>query len=254
MSKTTDDLMKQLRFISEASNAFMSQRKQRLTGQQRVLAILKLEDGLVQNHLAEVLDLRPSSLAELLKKMENNGEILRKEDPEDKRSKRIFLTDAGREKADALTAQKEATSSETFFSGLQEEEQATFAALLEKIAAGWEKDFQEQAERFVDPMDRFQAMQGMREAMMDQWGGNWQEMSNEERRAMKKQMKEAMRQIPFRGRPGMHGGHPFGGRNQDCRQGWGQHPFFKGQDFNGSDKTKQNRDTDHTPQDEWQDF
>ncbi|WP_430610697.1 MarR family winged helix-turn-helix transcriptional regulator [Enterococcus sp. DIV0876] len=252
MSTTTDDLMKQLRFISEASNAFMSQRKQRLTGQQRVLAILTLEDGLVQNHLAEVLDLRPSSMAELLKKMENNGEIERKEDSEDKRSKRIYLTDTGRKKADALTAQKEAASSETFFSGLNEEEQASFAKLLEKIAAGWETDFQQQTERFVDPMDRFQAMQGMREAMMEQWGGNWQEMSHEERRAMKKQIKEAMRQMPFHGRPGMRGGHPFG-RNQDCRPGWEKHPFFKGQPFDFDQKAP-NRDTDHSSQDEWQDF
>ncbi|OTN75148.1 hypothetical protein A5886_000218 [Enterococcus sp. 8G7_MSG3316] len=252
MSKTTDDLMKQLRFISEAGNAFLSQRKQRLTGQQRVLAILALEDGLVQNHLAEVLDLRPSSLAELLKKMENNGEIERIETPEDKRSKRIYLTETGRQKAAALTQQKEAASSETFFNGLSEAEQADFAQLLEKIAGGWEADFQQQAERFVDPMDRFQAMQGMREAMMEQWGGNWHELSHDERRAMKKQMKEAMRHMPFQGRPGMRGGQPFG-HNQDCRPGWGGQPFFQGQPSEFDQKAP-HRDTDHSSQDEWQDF
>ena len=45
MSEFTKDLMRQLRFISSASNAFMSTR-QKLTGQQRVLAILVKEDGL----------------------------------------------------------------------------------------------------------------------------------------------------------------------------------------------------------------
>nr|WP_232850426.1 MarR family winged helix-turn-helix transcriptional regulator [Enterococcus innesii] len=98
MSTMTDHLMKQLRFISEASNAFMSQNNQRLSGQQRVLAVLNLEDGLVQNYLAEVLDLRPSSLAELLKKMENSGDIQRKEDAADKRIKRIYLTETGQKK------------------------------------------------------------------------------------------------------------------------------------------------------------
>lgn len=69
MSEFTKDLMRQLRFISSASNAFMSKR-QKLTGQQRVLAILVKEDGLIQSQLAEILDIRPSSLAELMKKME----------------------------------------------------------------------------------------------------------------------------------------------------------------------------------------
>lgn len=68
MSEFTDDLMKQLRFISQASNAFMRDHKQKLTGQQRVLAVLAHADNLNQSYLAAILDLRPSSLAELLKK------------------------------------------------------------------------------------------------------------------------------------------------------------------------------------------
>lgn len=114
MSTMTDHLMKQLRFISEASNAFMSQNNQRLSGQQRVLAVLNLEDGLVQNYLAEVLDLRPSSLAELLKKMENSGDIQRKEDAADKRIKRIYLTETGR-KSGKITGTKRSSQQSVVF-------------------------------------------------------------------------------------------------------------------------------------------
>ncbi|MEO2551594.1 MarR family transcriptional regulator [Enterococcus casseliflavus] len=284
MSTMTDHLMKQLRFISEASNAFMSQNNQRLSGQQRVLAVLNLEDGLVQSYLAEVLDLRPSSLAELLKKMENSGDIQRKEDAADKRIKRIYLTETGRKKAEKLLAQKEATSSQSFFAGLSEEDQTEFARLLENIAAGWETDFQQQAQRFIDPMDRLQAMQEIREEMMKQWGGNWQEMSNEdrrkmrqqmkdtwqemgvdERRKMKKQIKEAMRQIPFPGHRGMVGNRPFepfgpfgpfdSNESNDPRYTWVKGNFFDAYGFGQDRKARPtSASKDEAAEEDWQDF
>ena len=80
-------------------------------------------------------------------------------------------------------------------------------------------------------MDRLQAMQHLRESMMDHWGGDWQSMSNEERRQMKKEMKDAMRQMPFRGHHGMPGFPPFGrgGRN-DFHHPW-QGDFFNNDSF-----------------------
>ncbi len=63
--------------------------RQKLTGQQRVLAILvKKTDN--QSQLAEILDIRLSSLAELMKKMEKSNDVLRKEEKHDKRIKRVF--------------------------------------------------------------------------------------------------------------------------------------------------------------------
>lgn len=167
MSSFTDELMKQLRFISDAGNAFMKQNKQRLTGQQRVLAILKMEDGMKQSFLAELLDLRPSSIAELVKKMEAAGDIVRLEDETDKRIKRIHLTDQGREKAEKNASLKEANHSEAFFAGLTEEEQQAFHTSLEKVAEGWDADFKESAKRFTDPMDRFQKIQEFRDSFFE---------------------------------------------------------------------------------------
>ena len=158
MSNLTDDLMKQLRFISEAANFYMSQKKQKLTGQQRVLAVLKLGDGLTQNYLREILDLSPSSIAELMKKMENNGDIIRKEDEHDKRSKLIYLTDAGRQKAEDNASLKNENYSEAFLAGLNDEEKVNFSDYLKKISEGWDDEFKQNSEKFIDPTDRYQAM------------------------------------------------------------------------------------------------
>jgi len=166
MSQTSDSLMKQLHFIMRASNCFMHQNKQRLSGQQRVLAILNLEDGLTQNYLAKVLALRPGSLAELLKKMEVKGYIKRTTDPEDKRSKHVYLTDEGHKEADKQSSVKNEDYSAEFFAGLDKDEQEQLSKYLQKIADGWDPEFKKQTQKFVDPTDRLKAMSAMRSAMM----------------------------------------------------------------------------------------
>lgn len=197
MSQLTDELMKQLQFIGKGRKFFLSQKKMHLTGQQRVLAILGAEDGMIQSYLAEILDLRPSSLAELLKKMEYSGDITRKEEETDKRIKRIYLTAEGRKKAEKITARKKENTSEVFFAGLDETEQHQFNEYLKKIAAGWDSDLQKQSERFFDPMDRLQAMQKHRRHYMEQFGADWQNMSEDERKKAKKAMKEEFRNKAF---------------------------------------------------------
>lgn len=191
MSEFTKDLMRQLRFISSASNAFINKR-QNLNGQQRVLAILAKEDGLIQSQLAEILDIRPSSLAELMKKMEKSGDVLRKEEAQDKRIKRVFLTKTGKKKAQKFSYAGEDLS-EAFFAGLNEEERENFSEYLQKISAGWREDFQKQAGRFVDPMDRLRQMQAMRDQFAENWQGDWQNLSREEQHRMRNQMKREMR-------------------------------------------------------------
>lgn len=229
MSEFTQDLMRQLRFISSASNAFMSKR-QKLNGQQRVLAILANEDGLIQSQLAEILDIRPSSLAELMKKMEKSGDVLRKEEENDKRIKRVFLTEKGKQKAQKFSHAGE-DRSEVFFAGLTEDEQQHFSDYLQKISAGWQEEFQKQAGRFVDPMDRLRQMQAMREQFAETWQEDWQNLSREEQHRMRNQMKREMRNAS---------------RNfkHDFRQNfWGNNDCF-----DDSEKPKKPEDT------EWEDF
>lgn len=233
MSEFTKDLMRQLRFISSASNAFMSTR-QKLTGQQRVLAILVKEDGLIQSQLAEILDIRPSSLAELMKKMEKSNDVLRKEEEHDKRIKRVFLTEKGRQKAKKISHVGK-DMSEAFFAGLTEEEQENFSEYLQKISAGWQEEFQKQAGRFVDPMDRLRQMQAMREQFAENWQEDWQNLSREEQHRIRHQMQREMR----------NASREFSRNfNHDFRRNFWGNPDC----YNGPDKTKDPENT------EWDDF
>lgn len=233
MSEFTKDLMRQLRFISSASNAFMSTR-QKLTGQQRVLAILVKEDGLIQSQLAEILDIRPSSLAELMKKMEKSNDVLRKEEKHDKRIKRVFLTEKGRQKAKKISHVGE-DMSEAFFAGLTEEEQANFSEYMQKISAGWQEEFQKQAGRFIDPMDRLRQMQAMREQFAENWQEDWQNLSREEQHRIRHQMQREMR----------NASREFSRNfNHDFRRNFWGNPDC----YNGPDKTKDPENT------EWDDF
>lgn len=233
MSEFTKDLMRQLRFISSASNAFMSKR-QRLNGQQRVLAILAKEDGLIQSQLAEILDIRPSSLAELMKKMEKSGDVVRRAEEQDKRIKRIFLTDNGKQKAQIFSRTSE-DRSESFFAGLTAEEQQTFSDYLQKISAGWQEDFQRQAGRFVDPMDRLRQIQAVRGQFSGNWQEEWQNLSREEQHRVRKQMKREMH----------NASRDFSRNfNHDFRQN-----FWNNRDhFTEFDQQKKPEDT------EWEDF
>lgn len=238
MSKMTDHLMKQLHFISTASNAFMNQRKQKLTGQQRVLAILNKEDGLIQSQLAEILDIRPSSLAELLKKMETSGDVYREEDPEDKRIKRVYMTEQGRAKIAPFDPS--ANRSEAFFAGLNEEEQEQLGKYMDKIADGWSDNFRQQSSRFVDPMDRLQAIQEMRQHFEEQFGEGMDNLSPDEMRKLRRKMKKEMR--------GMH--PPFSGRIlNDEGSGWG----FK-KEFREGLWGKPTEKDANVSDDEWEDF
>ncbi|BDR60164.1 MarR family winged helix-turn-helix transcriptional regulator [Lactobacillus xylocopicola] len=158
MSQTSDKLMKQLSFVMRASRYFMFENKQPISGQKRVLAVLKLGDGLTQNYLAEILALRPGSLAELLKKLELKGDIRRETDDQDKRVKRVYLTEAGKKEASLLDQEQKEYDTATFFAGLNEDEQAELSKSLEKISNGWDEGFRKQTQRFVDPTYRMKAL------------------------------------------------------------------------------------------------
>ena len=61
-----------------------------------VLARLDRFEGLKQAELAEMLDLQPISLTRLLDRLAENGLIERRDDPNDRRANRLYLTPAAR--------------------------------------------------------------------------------------------------------------------------------------------------------------
>jgi MarR family transcriptional regulator, transcriptional regulator for hemolysin len=61
-----------------------------------VLVRLDRSEGLKQSELAEILDLQPISLTRLLDRLADNGLIERRDDPNDRRANRLYLTPAAR--------------------------------------------------------------------------------------------------------------------------------------------------------------
>ncbi len=99
-----------------------------------ILRILKQADGISQQALGEKLGMFPSRLVAVLDELEERGLIERRDNPTDRRSYALYLTDAGhdalgqlgriaREHLDALCA------------ALNESERVQLAGLLRRIAA-----------------------------------------------------------------------------------------------------------------------
>lgn len=71
----------------------------------RVLACLSDRDGAMITHLARIALAEQSRLTRIIIQMEERGWVIRRNDPEDGRRVRVFLTDQGRELAAALIPQ-----------------------------------------------------------------------------------------------------------------------------------------------------
>jgi DNA-binding MarR family transcriptional regulator len=68
--------------------------------QSRLLLLIAQNDGIIQRDLAEEMDVRPSSMTEILLKMEELGLVVRKQDERDQRVVHIFLTEGGKAAAE----------------------------------------------------------------------------------------------------------------------------------------------------------
>jgi len=138
-------------------------------GQGRVLAILKLRPEIGVGELSYLLGIRPSSLNELLNKLERNGYVTRTASPEDKRAVIVRLTEKG--------AKEELpdTGAESIFTVLTDGEKKTFEEIVDKLLSALEEkvgnekdgfdlmgalrgrygpDFGKKAEKFGDDLER----------------------------------------------------------------------------------------------------
>jgi DNA-binding MarR family transcriptional regulator len=101
-------------------------------GQEKVLLIIWREKKLPQNQLLSELDIKPSSLSELLSKMEKRKLILREKNPHDKRETIITLTARGQKIATKLN-KFQSNFSQKFLDVLTQKEQEQLSAILEKL-------------------------------------------------------------------------------------------------------------------------
>lgn len=99
--------------------------------QHRVLSIIMERDTIPQGELLEILDVRSSSLSEILRKLERRELITRQRSEKDKRSFEVSVTP----KAKTMFADREENESEgdQLFDCLDETEQEQLKNILEKL-------------------------------------------------------------------------------------------------------------------------
>ena len=101
-------------------------------GMGRPLSVLADNEGASSRELAELLDIRPSSLTELLARLEGDGLVTRTADSDDRRITRVSLTDKGRELAAKMKDEHEQRVARTN-SCFTEEEAAAFCEMCERL-------------------------------------------------------------------------------------------------------------------------
>jgi len=105
---------------------------QREHGRGRIMGTLRDHGPMSQSRLAELLEIRPQSLSELIVRMEEDGLVSRAQSGEDRRQLIVSLTEAGsRRVSDFREAHRRHASQ--FLSPLTDEEKTTLCALLKKL-------------------------------------------------------------------------------------------------------------------------
>lgn len=99
----------------------------------RLLSCVAENPGVSSRDLCEFLDVRPSSLSEILARAENEGWIIRTVSEEDRRMQRVNLSDKGKTFiAEMQEAREKDAARKT--SCLTDEEKAQFCALCNKLS------------------------------------------------------------------------------------------------------------------------
>ncbi len=101
-------------------------------GQQFVLMALWQKEGITHSELAGQLHVQPATITNALKRMERAGFVERRQDAEDQRVSRVYLTEAGRDIRDAVEGVWRELEEKTF-AGFSSEERALLNRLLLRI-------------------------------------------------------------------------------------------------------------------------
>ena len=104
----------------------------------RLLDCAAKNPGVSSRELCEFLDVRPSSLSEILSRAEADGFITRTVDEDDRRVQRINLSDRGRKAVSDMEAVRNQEAGK-MTSCLTDEEKEQFCALCDKLSAHMER-------------------------------------------------------------------------------------------------------------------
>lgn len=101
-------------------------------GQTPLIFALSQEDGRSNSELAELMEVTPATITNMVKRMEKAGFVIRKGDPADERVKRVWLTEQGKGKVEDL--RDVVTNLERIsFGNFTDDEKDQFKKLMEKI-------------------------------------------------------------------------------------------------------------------------
>lgn len=106
-------------------------------GQTPLIFALSHEDGRTNSELAELLEVTPATITNMVKRMEKAGFVQRKKDLSDERVKRVWLTEQGQGKVQDLHDVMMHLQSVSF-GNFTDEEKEQFRHLMEKILTNLE--------------------------------------------------------------------------------------------------------------------
>ena len=118
-----------------------------MRGRGRILALLKLKDGVATKDMAQILGIRVSSLNETLAKLEKDGLVVRTPAEDDKRVMLVSLTEDGR-----AQAQPAGRFPARMFEGFSDDDLAAFEAYLDRITANLEAGLGEDEKEYLENM------------------------------------------------------------------------------------------------------
>ena len=139
-------------------------------GQGRILAVLKLRDGISTKDLSYLLGVRVSSLNELLAKLEKGGYVTREPSEQDKRVMLVKLTEKGRNEQ-----QSEPSDYEDIFSCLSETEREAFGEYLERIIVALQAEAGYADDEWLEKMEALRSRLGDMGAFFEgrRFHGGW---------------------------------------------------------------------------------
>lgn len=106
-------------------------------GQPAMLHTLSEEDGQSQTDIAKNLNIKPATVTVMLNRMEKSGLLERRQDPEDQRVSRVYITEEGRNMYEKVRVIWDQIDSECF-GNLTETEQDILRGLLMQVRGNLE--------------------------------------------------------------------------------------------------------------------
>ena len=98
----------------------------------RVLTRLEKNEGISQARLAEQTEVEPMAMVRILDRMEADGLLERRPDPDDRRARRLHLTAKAKPMLEEIWRLADLTRAETF-AGIPRAEREAFIGVLERL-------------------------------------------------------------------------------------------------------------------------